>query len=76
MKLMSGFDSNYRYILVAARRARQLQHGAPPLIDTKSRKVCRIAQDELNAGKIGYVVEKKASKPLVAPEEIFDGGKH
>ena len=25
MKLMDGFDSNYRYILVAARRARQLQ---------------------------------------------------
>ena len=28
MKLMDGFDSNYRYILVAARRARQLQGGA------------------------------------------------
>jgi DNA-directed RNA polymerase omega subunit len=25
MKLIEGFDSNYRYILVAARRARQLQ---------------------------------------------------
>ena len=30
MKLIEGFDSNYRYILVAARRARQLQGGAPP----------------------------------------------
>jgi DNA-directed RNA polymerase omega subunit len=29
MKLIEGFDSNYRYILVAARRARQLQSGAP-----------------------------------------------
>ena len=28
MKLIEGFDSNYRYILVAARRARQLQSGA------------------------------------------------
>ena len=28
MKLIDGFDSNYRYILVAARRARQLHlHG-------------------------------------------------
>ena len=27
MKLIEGFDSNYRYILVAARRARQLQGG-------------------------------------------------
>ena len=51
MKLMDGFDSNYRYILVAARRARQLQGGAPPVIDTHSRKPCRIAQDEIKAGK-------------------------
>src|SRR2546427_11047568 len=51
MKLMDGFDSNYRYILVAARRARQLQGGAPPVIETVSRKPCRIAQDEIKAGK-------------------------
>jgi len=76
MKLISGFDSNYRYILVAARRARQLQQGAPALVKTGSRKVCRIAQDEVNAGLIGYSVEKKSAKPLVAPGEIFDGGKH
>ena len=34
MKLIEGFDSNYRYILVAARRARQLQGGAPPVVET------------------------------------------
>ena len=49
MKLIEGFDSNYRYILVAARRARQLQNGAPPVIETPSRKPCRIAQDEIKA---------------------------
>ena len=56
MKLIEGFDSNYRYILVAARRARQLQGGAPPVIDTMSRKPCRIAQDEIKAGKVKWVV--------------------
>ena len=56
MKLMSGFDSNYRYILVAARRARQLQGGAPPVIDTHSRKPCRIAQDEIKAGKVKWLI--------------------
>ncbi len=34
MNLMEGFDSNYRYILVAARRARQIQSGARPVIST------------------------------------------
>jgi len=56
MKLIEGFDSNYRYILVAARRARQLQGGAPPVIDTMSRKPCRIAQDEIKAGKVKWVI--------------------
>ncbi len=56
MKLMDGFDSNYRYILVAARRARQLKGGAPPVIDTGSRKPCRIAQDEIKAGKVKWLI--------------------
>ena len=56
MKLIEGFDSNYRYILVAARRARQLQGGASPVIDTMSRKPCRIAQDEIKAGKVKWEV--------------------
>ncbi|HEY7099842.1 MAG TPA: DNA-directed RNA polymerase subunit omega [Terriglobales bacterium] len=69
MKLIEGFDSNYRYILVAARRARQLQGGAPPVIDTHSRKPCRIAQDEIKAGKVKWVIpESSASSPEVAPE--------
>jgi DNA-directed RNA polymerase subunit omega len=56
MKLMEGFDSNYRYILVAARRARQIQSGAPPVVDTDSRKPCRIAQDEIRAGKVKWEI--------------------
>ncbi len=56
MKLIEGFDSNYRYILVAARRARQLQNGARPMVDSHSRKACRIAEDEIRAGKVSYVL--------------------
>ena len=52
MKLIDGFDSNYRYILVAARRARQLQGGAPPVIETHSRKPCRIAQARLQGVRL------------------------
>jgi DNA-directed RNA polymerase subunit omega len=66
MKLIEGFDSNYRYILVAARRARQLQSGAPPVIDTHSRKPCRIAQDEIKAGKVKWIIPEL---PKTAAEE-------
>jgi DNA-directed RNA polymerase subunit omega len=71
MKLMNGFDSNYRYILVAARRARQLQGGAPPLISTVSRKPCRIAQDEISAGKVKWVIGETRSAADQA-NEILD----
>lgn len=54
MELYHGFDSNYRYILVAARRARQLQSGAHPLVDTTVTKPCRIAALELEADKVKW----------------------
>ena len=63
MKLIEGFDSNYRYILVAARRARQLQSGAPPVVDTNSRKPCRIAQDEIRAGKVKWEIPETRTPP-------------
>jgi DNA-directed RNA polymerase subunit omega len=72
MKLIDGFDSNYRYILVAARRARQLQGGAPPVIDTQSRKPCRIAQDEIKAGKVKWVVPEGETSPVEAAAETLD----
>jgi DNA-directed RNA polymerase subunit omega len=60
MKLIDGFDSNYRYILVAARRARQLLSGSHPVVDSESRKPCRIAQDEIQAGKVKWVIPEHA----------------
>ncbi len=73
MKLMDGFDSNYRYILVAARRARQLQGGAPPVIETPSRKPCRIAQDEIKAGKVKWEKTDLAGESATAAAaEVLD----
>lgn len=72
MKLMDGFDSNYRYILVAARRARQLQGGAPPVIETASRKPCRIAQDEIRAGKVKWMVTELPRPAAEIAGEMLD----
>jgi len=66
MTIETSFDSNYRKVLVAARRARQLQSGSQALIATRSNKACRIAQEEIDAGKISYVKgEKEVTKPLI-----------
>jgi DNA-directed RNA polymerase subunit omega len=51
----------------AARRARQLQSGALPLMATKSMKACRVAQDEINQGCVTFVVSHK--KEAVVPVE-------
>jgi len=67
MKLMDGFDSKLSVHLVAARRARQLQGGAPPVIETPSRKPCRIAQDEIKAGKVKWVIPKCRAPRLRLP---------
>ncbi len=47
-------DSKFRYILIAAKRARQLQGGSKPLVHTTSRKPTRIAQDEVKAGVVKW----------------------
>jgi DNA-directed RNA polymerase subunit omega len=72
MKLIEGFDSNSRYILVAARRARQLQGGAPPVIETHSRKPCRIAQDEIKAGKVKWVIPETPKSTVEVVSEMLD----
>jgi DNA-directed RNA polymerase subunit omega len=64
MMIETQFDSNYRKVLVAARRARQLQNGSAALVATHSTKACRIAQDEIEAGKIAYV---RKDVPVVKP---------
>jgi DNA-directed RNA polymerase omega subunit len=55
-----GLDSNFRYVVMAARRARQLQNGSQPLVDSRSTKACRVAQEEIAAGKV-----KAAAQPRV-----------
>jgi DNA-directed RNA polymerase subunit omega len=45
-------QSVYRFIIAAAKRARQLQAGARPLISTTSRKPTKIAMEEVRRGEI------------------------
>jgi DNA-directed RNA polymerase subunit omega len=66
--LYNGFDSNYRYILVAARRARQLQSGSSPLVSSTSSEPCRIAAQEIEADKV-----KWETTPLQAVEKTEPG---
>lgn len=55
----SAFHNKYSLVKGAARRARQLQSGAQPLINAKSTKACRVAQDEIKQGQVKYVLPER-----------------
>jgi len=56
MGVLTGIpDSQFAYVVVVSRRARQLMVGARPLVDNpRSRKTSRIAEEELQAGVLEY----------------------
>ncbi len=57
--------NKYSLVKGAARRARQLQNGAAPLIVAKSMKACRVAQDEIEQGHVTYVLPLQKPEPAV-----------
>jgi len=47
-------DSKYRFILLSAKRARQLQAGARPLIQTATKRPTKVAQLEVGANLVPF----------------------
>ena len=70
MPVEREFDSHYRYVLVAARRARQLQLGAEPLVHSRATKPHKIAQEEIQAGLVGYVRGKQRSGSVIESNAV------
>ena len=65
MTIENAFHNKYSLVKGAARRARQLQSGAIPLIDAKSTKACRVAQDEIRQGHVRFVLPEKVVEPTL-----------
>jgi DNA-directed RNA polymerase subunit omega len=63
--------STYRFIIVAAKRARQLQSGARSYLPTTSRKPTVTAMEEVRRGLIQYTdVNRAANEELLAANNI------
>jgi DNA-directed RNA polymerase subunit omega len=56
-------DSKFRFITVAAQRAKQLQNGAKPRVEVRSRKATRVAIDEVVAGAVSWEIKDEIVKP-------------
>lgn len=63
-------DSQFAYVVVVARRARQLMIGGRPLVDNpRARKNTRIAEEELQRGMLEY------DMPELPQDDGSEGGK-
>lgn len=56
MKEYKEAESKFRFVILAAKRAKQLLKGAKPKIKTGSRNLIRVAQEEIHRGLIDYRV--------------------
>lgn len=64
-------ESQFAYVVVVARRARQLMLGGRPLVENpRSRKMSRIAEEELLQGMLDYEL------PEVMDQAEKDGKRH
>jgi DNA-directed RNA polymerase omega subunit len=52
IKIPDSTMSKYRFVMLAALRAEQLQAGAVPRIDSDTRKATVLAQEEVAAGVV------------------------
>lgn len=69
MILPKSVDSKFRFITVAAQRAKQLQAGAKPRVDTRSRKPTRIAVEETIAETISWEIREDLPPAGEGPAE-------
>ncbi|EAX48613.1 DNA-directed RNA polymerase, omega subunit [Thermosinus carboxydivorans Nor1] len=60
--LVDKVDSKYTLVVLAAKRAREIMNGEPPLVESKSNKPVTIALEEVAQGKITYERTKTGIK--------------
>jgi DNA-directed RNA polymerase subunit omega len=68
-KIPESIGSKYRFIILAAERAKQLQNNAKPKIKTKSTKPAFIAMKELEEDLVSFVIEEPA-KPAEPSDQL------
>jgi DNA-directed RNA polymerase omega subunit len=70
-----NIDSKYRFIILAAKRAKQLLKGAKPKVQGKSKNPIRIAQTEVRNGLIEFeIIPARMDEVPEREERVFVGG--
>lgn len=53
-ELLKRIPSNYKLVIVASRRAFDINEGSPRLVPTKLEKASQVALEEIRQGKVTY----------------------
>ena len=73
IQIPDNIDSKYRFVILSALRARQIQGGSSPMIKQPSHKATQIAQKELIQGlvkfRVGNAVADENSQEVEESEE-------
>jgi DNA-directed RNA polymerase omega subunit len=62
IRFPESIDSKYRFVIVSALRARQIQNGSPPLIEAASGKPATIAQKEVLSELVPFTIPDPESE--------------
>jgi DNA-directed RNA polymerase omega subunit len=77
LKDYGDIDSKFRYVILAAMRAKQLLSGSKPRIKSRSKNLIRIAQEEVKQGLVDYEivhsVKGEIEENADSHEEMFIG---
>jgi DNA-directed RNA polymerase omega subunit len=71
IQIPDNIDSKYRFVILSALRARQIQGGSRPLIKEPSHKATQIAQREILQGLVQFNIPNNQKEPPQeeAPEQ-------
>lgn len=69
-KLPDRIDSKFRLVTITAMRAKQLQRGARPRVETAATKPAEIARNEVMADLIDFQVGEDAEGPMMGENEV------
>ena len=68
IQIPDNIDSKYRFVILSALRARQLQGGSVPHIKEPSHKATQIAQKEILQGLVQFNIPAPPNSPKVEAE--------
>lgn len=74
MELYGNVDSKFRYVIVAAMRAKQLIKGAKTKIEAKTKNPIRLAQAEVRAGLVDFHILLNVAEDINEDPSLIHAG--